>query len=318
MPCGQPYRRHRIQSCDSPVRMFRIIGNPDAASIKNRTIYESASEFTPIAPIFLSDAGIQLVFLSGNGIVYTSPTTDEWYRVGPTPVNITLRENNEAEIRPFYLPLDPEFPLACAKRFRFCNAAIHGEGGCGPFASFRYALAGAAPLFNTTYSEITAQTATTETGSLLDYFARIYGSSWFDLANILNHLGPRALSSQRGLMNGQLAGLASNQWQLDAMHLWAISMSSLQGGFVQTAYYPVGPSDLDLRTNYTGTNMDKLCRIQVPFPSPLGYVPTDPCLENKKCVARIVQPFRPLFHIKYGYCPHSSVVPPRACIVDVI
>jgi hypothetical protein len=41
-------------------------------------------------------------------------------------------------------------------------------------------------------------------------------------------------------------------------------MSALQGGFVQTAYYPVGPSDLDLRTNYTGTNMDKLCRNQVP------------------------------------------------------
>jgi hypothetical protein len=159
-----------------------------AASIKNRTIYELASEFTPIDPLFLSDADIQLVFLSGNGIIYTSPTTDEWYRVGTTPVNITLRESIEAEIRPCYLPLDPASPLACAKNFRFCNAAIHGEDGCGPFASFRYALAGAAHLFNTTYSEITTQTSTTETGSLLNYFARTYGSSWFDLANILNHL----------------------------------------------------------------------------------------------------------------------------------
>ncbi|KAI1459935.1 hypothetical protein F4805DRAFT_455321 [Annulohypoxylon moriforme] len=47
--------------------------------VENRVIHES-SNFMPISQLFKDDADTTLIFLSGDGVLYSQPSSDEWYR----------------------------------------------------------------------------------------------------------------------------------------------------------------------------------------------------------------------------------------------
>ncbi|KAI1734905.1 hypothetical protein F4680DRAFT_470549 [Xylaria scruposa] len=92
--------------------------------VVNKTVDTVTSDFIPIRPILREDADVALVFLSGEDVVYSNPSTDEWYRVSATQVNDSEKAKAEINATPIYLPLEPASPLACAYQYQFCYEDI--------------------------------------------------------------------------------------------------------------------------------------------------------------------------------------------------
>ncbi|KAI0532012.1 hypothetical protein GGR58DRAFT_491760 [Xylaria digitata] len=232
------------------------------ADVKNGTTFLVGSNFMPISSLFRQDADTHLTFLSGNGVLYLEPTTDDWYRLAKIPTDMLWVEANQETTIPVYLPLEPASPMGCADQYQFCNTAIEGDSRCGPLASLRDAVAGAAPIFNTTYSEFSAYNAESEPGTLLAYFGNVFFTFDITVNSILSHLGTNGLLSQRKMNGGVQGPIESNQWQLDYIHLWAISLAATQMAFIDTAVGPTDQSLFELWTNYTAPQTNKLCNSQ--------------------------------------------------------
>lgn len=186
-----------------------------------------------------------------------------WYQLNSTPANVYTVSAGAMSEFPIYLPSEPASPLACAEQHQFCNPAIEGSEQCGPLASLQDAMAGAAPLFNTTYTEMTANAAQTELGARFSYFTRIIRTMPNSISTALLQLGPKGLASHKLLYNGFQGVLADNQWQLDMTYLWGVTMAATQASFVGTANGPTDPAILSIHTNYTGMPyMDDICNNQ--------------------------------------------------------
>ncbi|TRX91982.1 hypothetical protein FHL15_007079 [Xylaria flabelliformis] len=232
------------------------------ADVKNGTTYSAGSDFVPIDSLFRDDADTHVSFLSGNGVTYSEPSTDEWYRVAKEPSTVLWIGANQQTYLEAYLPLEPASPMGCADQYQFCNTGIEGDDGCGPLASLRDAVAGAAPLFNTTYAEFSNYEAESEPGSLLAYFGNVFFTFDITVESIISQLGGQGLLSHRTLNAAIQGPIASNQWQLDFIHLWEVSLASTQTAFIDTA---VGPADETLRslwTDYATSKANKLCNSQ--------------------------------------------------------
>ncbi|KAF2970833.1 hypothetical protein GQX73_g2781 [Xylaria multiplex] len=231
------------------------------ADVKNGITFLGGSNFMPINSLFRPDADTHLTFLSGNGVLYLEPTTDDWYRLAKTPTDILWLGADQETTIPVYLPLEPASPMGCTDQYQFCNTAIEGDK-CGPLSSLRDAVAGAAPIFNTSYAEFSAYNAESKPGTLLAYFGNVFFTFDITVDSILGHLGANGLLSQRKMNGGIQGPIESNQWQLDYIHLWSISLAATQMAFIDTA---VGPTDQDLFelwTNYTAPQTNKLCNSQ--------------------------------------------------------
>jgi hypothetical protein len=242
-----------------------MASSAEANTVINRTTYLAASSFIPIEGLVRDDADTHVIFLSGNGVLYLQPSEDDWYRLSSTPTNLSSVGASDAETIRVYLPLEAASPLGCADQYQFCDAAIDGLEGCGPLASLRDAIAGAAPLFNTSYAEFTAHAASTERGSEFEYFTRTIYALQSTISGVFRQIGSKGLDSHRQLVNGLQAFLEPNQWQLDVMHIWDISRAAYQAAFVDTAYGPTDPNVLTVHTNYAGPYMSKMCNNQVCF-----------------------------------------------------
>ncbi|KAI0517479.1 hypothetical protein F5B22DRAFT_603142 [Xylaria bambusicola] len=232
------------------------------ADVKNGTTYLSGSDFIPIDALFRQDADTHLAFLSGNGVWYLDTSTDDWYRIAKEPTNVTWAGADQDMITQVYLPSEPASPMGCADQYQFCNTGIDGIDGCGPLSSLRDAVAGAAPLFNTSYAEFSTYEAESKPGSLLAYFGNVFFSFDITVESILSQLGGHGLLSHRTLSGAHQGPIASNQWQQDFMQLWAISLASTQMAFIDTAVGPADDSLLSLWTDYATPNSNKLCNSQ--------------------------------------------------------
>ncbi|KAI1327963.1 hypothetical protein F5Y16DRAFT_420312 [Xylariaceae sp. FL0255] len=215
------------------------------------------SSFTPIDSIFRRDADVALVFLSGNGVVYTSYSDDAWYRVSPT--RMTLISNQGTVSNSFYIPSEAASPMGCAVQWQFCRSS---EKNCGPVSGFQDAVGGAAPLFNTTYEEIYYANYSGDIANRYAYFTKVFENAP-DLRLTLSSLGPTSLTSQSGLNSAYQGPLAPNQWQLDVTHWFDILMASFQTSFPQTVFFnPSDPELLRLHQNFNNTAADRLCKNQ--------------------------------------------------------
>lgn len=226
-------------------------------------VLSSKSHFVPTDSLMRTNADIFVMFLLGNGVLYLQPGSDDWYRVSPTPFSVSVGGANSSKSQGFYLPLEPASPLGCAEQYQFCNTAIQGPDGCGPLASLRDAIAGVAPHFNTSYEEINMQNSTTETGSLLRYFANVFVTLETTTARVLSHLGSQGLTSKRKLSGTVQASLEPNQWQQDMANIWNTSLALTQAAFIDTVNGPTDPTLLRTWTNYSDPYASKLCNNQV-------------------------------------------------------
>ncbi|KAH9894506.1 hypothetical protein F4778DRAFT_794546 [Xylariomycetidae sp. FL2044] len=232
--------------------------------IRNGKIDTNNSDFVPIDLLHRNDADVSIVFLSGNGVVYSSPTSDEWYQVSSGPTNSTVLTLGEAYNTPVYLPMEPASPLGCTEQHQFCSTEFPGTSGCGPLGSMRDALAGVTPFFNTTYTDFAAGVASGDADApglaRLVYFATHFFWEFSFSVSATNLLGSASLLSNRN--SGVQGSLPSNQWQLDVNHLWDISLAKWQAMFVDTAHSITYHRRLQIWQNFSSPSLEKLCNSQ--------------------------------------------------------
>ncbi|PHH89538.1 hypothetical protein CDD83_5824 [Cordyceps sp. RAO-2017] len=191
--------------------------------------------FEPIPQLQRPDGDLNLYMLSGNGIVFSNPSDDIWYRI-----TYGYSEN-------FWRPQEAASPLACLMQTQLCNF----KGRCGPLASFTDAIVGAASLSSSDPIRFEADGVSID---LSDSF-RLSRSAqrFFWLANVLQSVltspisgleGPKAedLMSMKTKVLGVTFSLASNAWQTDMTHLWAIFLARFQAAFV---LFAAGATDPD-------------------------------------------------------------------------
>ncbi|KAI1370586.1 hypothetical protein F4677DRAFT_465069 [Hypoxylon crocopeplum] len=231
--------------------------------IENKTLFQPWSDVSPINTLSRNDADATFIFLSGNGVLYSAPTDDEWYRSAATETKVIIITVDETfSSTSYYLPEEPASPMGCAIQYQLCNAAFSGTTGCGPLSSLRDSIAGAAPFFNTTYANWQADIAQTETAARFNYFTGVLNRKTADMYYILHHLGPMSLLSQKFLSSGFQLALSANEWQLDVINWWNIQMAAIQAGFVDSAF---GPPELALVrgfANYTTPDLQNICSSQ--------------------------------------------------------
>ncbi|KAI1128616.1 hypothetical protein F5Y10DRAFT_291899 [Nemania abortiva] len=199
-----------------------------------------ASGFNPNDDISLPDADLHLIFLSGNGVIFSQPTEDPWYRATHHLGRLSgFGSNGTQIIQDIYRPEEAASPLCCAERFQYCFANVTA---CGPLASFADAASGALELTGTDGHGIwddngdpTDKANANPDVSRLAWFISILQSSQIWMSGIINELGPESLVSTQTLQAGYQLHLPSNQWKIDIKHAWAISQAYLQALFVETA-----------------------------------------------------------------------------------
>ncbi|KAI1121648.1 hypothetical protein F5Y10DRAFT_282310 [Nemania abortiva] len=219
----------------------------------------NSSAIFPINSIFREDADVHIYFLSANGVFFKNPSDDAWYRVGTRPVNLTFVSATEAVTHLEYTASEPSSPLGCTDQHQLCSS-VSGNLSCGPLASVRDALAGAAALFDTSFLGFAANDATSSPAALLTYFFQ--ATSRARMSDLIDQFGPTSLLSQKYLESGFQHRLETDQWQLDVMHWWDMSMAFRQELFLDHAYSPTDPALLAHRDNFTAPKLKKLCDSQ--------------------------------------------------------
>ncbi|KAI0813452.1 hypothetical protein GGR55DRAFT_703439 [Xylaria sp. FL0064] len=215
-------------------------------------------EFAPISSVSRNDADVTIVFLSGEGVVHSAPSLDEWYRVSPTPVNVSETAGERFDKAPIYLPLEPASPLGCVDQYQFCYGDIQH---CGLLSSFSDAVLSVEHLFNTTSAY---DNSTKIRADSLDYFlSGFLGYQSTYIGEVIQQLGSASLNSKNSLTASFQGPLPSNQWQLDVIGWWDITKASVQAAYLRMVYFnPPDPNLLRYRVNFTSEGRAKLCSNQ--------------------------------------------------------
>ncbi|KAI1416659.1 hypothetical protein F5Y13DRAFT_205494 [Hypoxylon sp. FL1857] len=192
------------------------------------------SEFTPIAEMKGLNGDITIAFLSGNGVVFSQPVDDEWYR-GTVPDKVVTNVASNMAQR-VYRPQEAASPMGCIERWQWCNPAYPPESGCGPLTSKLDAILGAAPLFNMTAEDLAPErpSSLTAIGTQLVWSSLIFLGNPRMIEYPLLHLGSKSLISQSQLYSGIQTALSKNQWQLDVLHWWNTVLASVQASYIDT------------------------------------------------------------------------------------
>lgn len=223
------------------------------ADVANGSLLPS-SGFIPSEDIRRSDADTFLVFLSGNGVVFSEPADDDWYRATKYLYNVTAPEFNATW--PVYGFEDAASPLACVQRHQFCHTSLPESDRCGPFASLLDTMEGAESM-----------ATSDKTMAQLTWVSEQIGHN-AGVTDPILLLGPQSLASQRGLSGGFQGPLKANQWQLDVINWWATFLAAVQLAFVNGV---IGPTDTrlhkymhtELLPALDNTIFQNICRNQV-------------------------------------------------------
>ena len=110
------------------------------------------SRFLPSSAFNHTGGDIQIVFLSGNGVVFAGESKDVWYRA-TRPFGNLGNTKNSWKSSATYIFKEAASPLGCVQQFQWCNPEYPIPEGCGPLASSLDAFEGAFPLFNLTMED---------------------------------------------------------------------------------------------------------------------------------------------------------------------
>ncbi|KAJ2977882.1 hypothetical protein NUW58_g7671 [Xylaria curta] len=228
-------------------------------NVANKTVVNSEAQFIPINSLFRDDADITLVFLSGNGVFHSAPSTDEWYRVSPIAVNVSASLNAAVTPFPIYLPEEPASPLGCASQYQFCHGDLQH---CGALASMADARSSVASLFHTTAAAYDDSNSTSQ--DPFRYFVAGFAPTQSaSIPAMLSQLGSASLASKSSITSLLQGPLPSNQWQLDVIRWSDITKASLQAAYLGISYSnPPDGSRLQYRMNFTSQAFETLCNNQ--------------------------------------------------------
>lgn len=118
---------------------FRVIGRsadssyyrPFTSLVKYGKPLYNHTMFYPSDSVGRQDADISIIFLSGNGVFFSEPRGDAWFRVVEKP---SFVPSAGGPLPNLYLPSEPASPLGCAAQYQFCNPSYQGTMACGPLA----------------------------------------------------------------------------------------------------------------------------------------------------------------------------------------
>ncbi|RWA10841.1 hypothetical protein EKO27_g4264 [Xylaria grammica] len=175
------------------------------------------SLFIPNPELSRSDGDVSIVFLAGNGVIFSELMDDQWYRATIPAYKVSRPSDPNHSTIMTYMPKEAASPLGCVEQSQWCNTAYSKESGCGPLASFYDSYVDAAVLFNLTEKDLSLTRDDSED------------------KDRIGSLGAKSLSSQSKLEGGTQYRLPQNQWQLDVTNWWNGSLAHLQSVFVDTA-----------------------------------------------------------------------------------
>ncbi|TGJ80760.1 hypothetical protein E0Z10_g8000 [Xylaria hypoxylon] len=202
------------------------------------------SEYIPSPKLRRDDGDSYIIFLSGNGVLFSQPSADAWYRANKRAGSITLT-TLDSEANAFMFD-EPASPLGCVQQFQFCFEVPPQEKQCGPLASFADS---ASIAFNMSPSDAAAE-------HLIWVFSQIVGTS---ISQVVKVLETQALTARQNLIVGLQGPIAPNQWQLDVVHWWATSLALIQSNFIDSV---VGPSDRRLNKYIIPPDDKAICSSQ--------------------------------------------------------
>ncbi|KAI0839896.1 hypothetical protein F5Y06DRAFT_286321 [Hypoxylon sp. FL0890] len=192
------------------------------------------SDFVPLPEVNASNGALTIVFLSGDGVLFSQIADDQWYRgIVPYRMVYDMGINGSSQT---YRPEEAASPMGCVEKWQWCNPAYPPERGCGPLSDNIDAIYGAAPLFNMTVEDLAPERPSSPTaiGTQLVWSALIFLGNPQTIAFALLHLGAKSLISQSQLYGGVQFSLSQNQWQLDVIHWWNTILASIQASYIDT------------------------------------------------------------------------------------
>lgn len=92
------------------------------------------------------------------------------------------------------------------------------------------------------------------------------------MTDIVNHLGPRSLASQKGLTQGIQGPLEVDQWKHDVSRWYNASMAAIQASFINTVHGPSDPSFDNCTACVSpplNTHEESMCQNQVRLSRPV-------------------------------------------------
>lgn len=217
-----------------------------------------------------------IIFLVGNGVVFSEQTRDDWYRASTFYTEMKRSNFPDEKPLPFYRSDEAASPLGCISQYQYCIVGKSGQRQCGPLSGFFDYITNAAIAFGIADEGLTPGRATSSNrkGSRFSWTAGILSHSiGIEVADIVGHLGPRSLDSQTGLSQGVQRPLPVDQWKHDVTRWYNATMAATQAAFTGAAR---GISDPGF-DNCTGcvsppinAYEERMCQSQVGSSS-LGY-----------------------------------------------
>lgn len=209
------------------------------ATVVNGTYNSYLSDFIPDIRLRRTDADTLLVFLIGNGVLFSEKTEDDWYHA-TTPFGV-LESSISTGSSNAYQSDEAASPMGCTRQYQYCKLRESGVRECGPLASWADAFAGAAPIFGVSADKLDEDrpVSTSEEGSRLIWsYMTILTGQGASLEFIIRQLGADSLASRSSLSESIMGPLPTNQWQLDVLQWWNIMLAVTQASFVDAAHRP--------------------------------------------------------------------------------
>jgi hypothetical protein len=226
------------------------------------SLLEGLSDMDPIPELVTGNADIELYFLSANGIGFSAPTHDPWYRATrywktrkvPTSFDNATAMNDTA----VYLQDEPASPLGCKVQHQICNPSQPEESRCGPLTS-------SADHVSAAFSMGTIFPGEDEATGRIDWaYNAAFGVMGY-VEYVVSQLGAHSLLARLRLsLDGLQGPIPDDQWMSDVEHWHNIAMTSYQGSLIVSA---LGPADPAMSRFYSrkpnNTEQSDFCNNQV-------------------------------------------------------
>ena len=145
-------------------------------------------------------------------------------------------------------------PLGCVQQYRFCHTALPERSRCGITSSLSDAI-----------YDISSLSSSNKTSKQISRFYEQLNA--VDMADLLQGLGPQALTAEQSLAHNIQGYLPRNRWNIEVLHWWVTYLSGLQSAFVDGIEGPTEPRIqkfvLPSKYTYDENTFHSICRIQV-------------------------------------------------------
>ncbi|KAJ2995274.1 hypothetical protein NUW58_g1320 [Xylaria curta] len=218
----------------------------------NGSIQDHATIFAPIDRLLRYDGDTTLVFLRGNGVLFSDGSTDAWYKATRPMYKVQTFPSNGSMV--VYGMNESASPLVCFQQFQFCHTGLPEDARCGVVGSMLDAAA----------SALTPSASSKTQTQILWVYEQL--ASKTRISDQLQVLGSEALASRLTRGGGVQGQIADNQWQLDVIQWWATYLAEAQAVFVDSTVGPADPRLQEyvqpLKNDYDEKTITNICKNQ--------------------------------------------------------